>query len=84
MQFIEQGFEFVFADVIAGWLGCRRRRLGRSSRQRIDGKGALAMQLVKQRFEFVIGDFVAGTLGRYRFRHRGRRKAVGGELAFAV
>ena len=62
----------------------RRGGGGRDFRQRVGGKGTLAVQLVEQRFELVVGDIGAGSRsGRCR-RRGGGRHGIGGELAFAM
>ena len=81
MQLIEQGFEFVFRNVIAS--RCRNLARRSSLYQRIDGKRALAVQLVKQCFEFIIGDFVIGAWRGLCFRRR-CADAAWGELTLAM
>ncbi|MNH17850.1 hypothetical protein D3C79_775350 [compost metagenome] len=82
VQLIEQCFELVFADLVAGRRRRRAaRRSWRSGRQCVGLEGAFAMQLVEQRLELFVSDLVAD-----RCADTGHRfgDAFGAELAFAM
>ena len=77
MQLVEQGFEFVVGDLVAGTGGRGRGGwLGGRSSDFLGGTGelALAVQLIEQRLEFVVGDLVTAAC----YRRFGRRLLANG------
>ena len=74
MQLIEQGFEFVVGDFVAGGRG-RFRRLSSGRRSHgVRRKLAFAVQLVQQGLKLGVRNFVAARGGCRRLLRRGHRR----------